>query len=94
MDGLDEALAHIARHSSAHTEAMITEDSEASERFLAEAAREHEVVVIGYGTMKKSDLLVSVEAGVPARPGAKRRPRLGQIVRHKTRGQGRPRHGN
>ena len=36
VDGLDEALAHIARHSSAHTEAIITEDTAASERFLAE----------------------------------------------------------
>ncbi len=37
VDGLDDALAHIARHSSAHTEAIITEDNAAAERFLAEA---------------------------------------------------------
>ncbi len=36
VDGLDAALAHIARHSSAHTEAIITENRAASERFLAE----------------------------------------------------------
>jgi glutamate-5-semialdehyde dehydrogenase len=36
VDGLDGALAHIARHSSAHTEAIITDDAEAAERFLAE----------------------------------------------------------
>ena len=36
VDGLDAALAHIARHSSAHTEAIITEDREAGERFLGE----------------------------------------------------------
>lgn len=36
VDGLDEALAHIARHSSAHTDAIITADEAAAERFLAE----------------------------------------------------------
>jgi glutamate-5-semialdehyde dehydrogenase len=36
VDGLDAALAHIARHSSGHTDAIVTEDHEAAERFLAE----------------------------------------------------------
>ena len=36
VDGLDAALAHIDRHSSNHTDAIVTEDSEAAERFLAE----------------------------------------------------------
>jgi len=36
VDGLDAAMAHIARHSSNHTDAIVTEDSEAAERFLAE----------------------------------------------------------
>ena len=36
VDGLDEALAHIARWSSQHTEAIIAEDRVAAERFLAE----------------------------------------------------------
>jgi glutamate-5-semialdehyde dehydrogenase len=36
VDGIDEALAHIARHSSAHTDAIITEDAAVAERFLAE----------------------------------------------------------
>ncbi len=36
VDGLDEALAHIARHSSSHTEAIVTEDASAAERFLSE----------------------------------------------------------
>ncbi len=36
VDGLDAALAHIARHSSHHTEAIVTEDAAAAERFLAE----------------------------------------------------------
>jgi glutamate-5-semialdehyde dehydrogenase len=36
VDGLDEALAHIARHSSSHTEAIVTEDQAAADRFLAE----------------------------------------------------------
>jgi glutamate-5-semialdehyde dehydrogenase len=35
-DGLDEALAHIARHSSNHTDAIVTQDEAAAERFLAE----------------------------------------------------------
>jgi len=36
VDGLDEALAHIARHSSNHTDAIVTQDEAAAERFLAE----------------------------------------------------------
>jgi glutamate-5-semialdehyde dehydrogenase len=36
VDGLDAALAHIARHGSAHTEAIVTEDAAAAERFLSE----------------------------------------------------------
>jgi glutamate-5-semialdehyde dehydrogenase len=36
VDGLDAALAHIARHSSGHTDAIVTEDHHAAERFLAE----------------------------------------------------------
>jgi glutamate-5-semialdehyde dehydrogenase len=36
VDGLEEALAHIARHSSAHTDAIVTSDEGAAERFLAE----------------------------------------------------------
>jgi glutamate-5-semialdehyde dehydrogenase len=36
VDGLDAALAHIARHSSGHTDAIVTADSNAAERFLAE----------------------------------------------------------
>ena len=36
VDGLDAALAHIERHSSHHSEAIVTEDTGAAERFLAE----------------------------------------------------------
>jgi len=36
VDGLDEALAHIARHSSAHTDVIVTADDAAAERFLNE----------------------------------------------------------
>ena len=36
VDGIDAALAHIARHSSAHTDAIVTSDEAAAERFLAE----------------------------------------------------------
>ena len=36
VDGLDAALAHIAQHSSGHTDAIITADQAAAERFLAE----------------------------------------------------------
>ena len=36
VDGLDAALAHIDRHSSRHTDAIITGDQAAAERFLAE----------------------------------------------------------
>ena len=36
VDGLDAAMAHIARHGSHHTDAIVTEDQATSERFLAE----------------------------------------------------------
>jgi glutamate-5-semialdehyde dehydrogenase len=36
VDGLEAALAHIARHSSGHTDAIVSEDPAISERFLAE----------------------------------------------------------
>jgi len=34
VDGVDEAIAHINRHGSHHTEAIITEDPKAAERFV------------------------------------------------------------
>jgi glutamate-5-semialdehyde dehydrogenase len=36
VDGLDAALEHVARHSSGHTDAIVTADDAAAERFLAE----------------------------------------------------------
>ena len=36
VDGLDEALAHIRRFGSAHTDAIVTDDAAAAERFLTE----------------------------------------------------------
>ena len=36
VDNLDEALAHIAKYSTKHTESIITEDIQNAERFLAE----------------------------------------------------------
>ncbi|MBS1239341.1 MAG: proA [Proteobacteria bacterium] len=36
VDGLDAAIDHIERHSSHHTDAIVTEDKAAAERFLAE----------------------------------------------------------
>lgn len=36
VDGLEAAMGHIARHSSNHTEAIITDDPGVAERFLAE----------------------------------------------------------
>ena len=36
VDGLEAALAHVARHSSGHTDAIVSEDAAACERFLAE----------------------------------------------------------
>jgi glutamate-5-semialdehyde dehydrogenase len=35
VDGVDAALAHIVRHGSEHTDAIVTEDVSAAERFLA-----------------------------------------------------------
>jgi glutamate-5-semialdehyde dehydrogenase len=36
VDGIDGAMAHIAKYGSQHTESIVTEDSAAAERFLAE----------------------------------------------------------
>jgi glutamate-5-semialdehyde dehydrogenase len=36
VDGIDEALAHIRRYGSGHTEAIVTEDAQAANRFLNE----------------------------------------------------------
>ena len=36
VDGRDAALAHISRHSSHHTDAIVTEDAAVAERFLSE----------------------------------------------------------
>ena len=36
VDGLDAAMSHIARHGSHHTDAIVTEDEGAAERFLVE----------------------------------------------------------
>ena len=36
VDGIDGALSHIARYSSHHTDAILTSEAEAAERFLAE----------------------------------------------------------
>lgn len=36
VDGVDEAIAHIAAHSTGHSEAIVTENTETAERFLAE----------------------------------------------------------
>ena len=35
-DGIDEALAHIRRYGSSHTDAIVTDDAAAAERFLNE----------------------------------------------------------
>ena len=36
VDGVDAAIAHIARHGSHHTDAIVTEDKQAAEKFLRE----------------------------------------------------------
>jgi len=36
VDSLDDALAHIARYSSHHTDAIVTEDAKVAEKFLNE----------------------------------------------------------
>ena len=36
MDSLEEAVAHIAAHSTGHSEAIVTEDDRAAARFLAQ----------------------------------------------------------
>ncbi|MGB3867195.1 MAG: glutamate-5-semialdehyde dehydrogenase, partial [Xanthobacteraceae bacterium] len=36
VDGIDDAIAHIAKHGSRHTEAIVTEDASAAQKFLNE----------------------------------------------------------
>jgi glutamate-5-semialdehyde dehydrogenase len=36
VDGIDDAIAHIARHASHHTDAIIAEDAAVAERFLGQ----------------------------------------------------------
>jgi glutamate-5-semialdehyde dehydrogenase len=36
VDGVDGAIAHIARHGTGHTEAIVSEDDDAARRFLAQ----------------------------------------------------------
>jgi glutamate-5-semialdehyde dehydrogenase len=36
VDGVDEAMAHIAKYGSQHTDAIITDDEKAAQRFLSE----------------------------------------------------------
>ena len=36
VDGVDDAIAHIERYGSHHTDAIITEDNQAAEKFLRE----------------------------------------------------------
>ena len=36
VDGVDEAIAHVQKYSSSHTEAIVTDDAAAAERFLNE----------------------------------------------------------
>ena len=36
VDGLDQAIAHVNRYGSHHTDTVVTEDTAAAERFLAE----------------------------------------------------------
>jgi glutamate-5-semialdehyde dehydrogenase len=36
VDGIEQAMDHIARYGSSHTESIVTEDRQAAERFLNE----------------------------------------------------------
>ncbi len=71
VDGVDAALAHIARHGSEHTDAIVTEDAAAAEHFLAGID-----CAVGCGTPPPSSATAGSSASAPrsaSPPGASMR---------------------
>ena len=60
VDGVDAALAHIARHGSEHTDAIVTEDAAVAERFLAGLDS-----AVGCGTPPPSSATAENSASAP-----------------------------
>jgi glutamate-5-semialdehyde dehydrogenase len=64
VDGLDEALAHIARYGSEHTEAILTRDAQAAARFTREVAASAVVVNASTRFNDGGELGLGAEIGI------------------------------
>ena len=64
VDGLDEALGHIARHGSEHTEAIVTRDRGAARRFTAEVCASAVIVNASTRFNDGGELGLGAEVGI------------------------------
>ncbi len=64
VDGIDGALKHIERHSSSHTEAIVTSDDKIAERFVSEVGSSTVLINASTRFADGSELGLGAEIGV------------------------------
>ena len=64
VDSLDQAIAHVARYSSGHTEAILTRDVGAADRFVAEVDAAAVVVNASTRFVDGGELGLGAEVGI------------------------------